>query len=447
MVAALSPADYNHDETLITLQYARRVKLVENKVERNEDINEKMIRELKEEVEKLRLQLAKGERGESVDADPELLKKLEELESSKSQTWEEKMKLSQQLEEERAKNMNVAMGSVIENVKEKKMEAMKKIKKLQKSKEKVVEKYKKLKDKYASRKKELEKGMKEYKAKQGEFEAMPDGDEKDTFEEALATLLDEIDGRKVKLVEAKSDLAKWKLQGEKIDEELIDMRAELVANADLLEQNDSLRKKIIEEEKAKFAAAKDEYLANELAQEREKIEAERERLKEAHKGNRIDLIKKLGKMQLEMKKDASGEEVFLRNQVEMLEREKDGVQSEVDTLKASLEKMEERVADAEAEIEERDEEIVALREALEEEKRGHSEKELELAASHHRETELLDGEDGMGMVGVLMDGFNKERALMEEKMKEMRDALRQALMDVMYLKKKCDGYEIRQANF
>eukprot|EP00518_Triparma_eleuthera_P015141 CAMPEP_0197572868 /NCGR_PEP_ID=MMETSP1320-20131121/42677_1 /TAXON_ID=91990 /ORGANISM="Bolidomonas sp., Strain RCC2347" /LENGTH=351 /DNA_ID=CAMNT_0043135375 /DNA_START=108 /DNA_END=1160 /DNA_ORIENTATION=- len=31
MIAALSPADYNHDETLSTLNYARRVKLVENK--------------------------------------------------------------------------------------------------------------------------------------------------------------------------------------------------------------------------------------------------------------------------------------------------------------------------------------------------------------------------------------------------------------------------------
>ena len=42
MIAALSPADYNHDETLSTLNYARRVKLVENKVEKNEDVREKV---------------------------------------------------------------------------------------------------------------------------------------------------------------------------------------------------------------------------------------------------------------------------------------------------------------------------------------------------------------------------------------------------------------------
>jgi Kinesin motor domain len=48
MIAAVSPADYNCDETLSTLRYAHRAKSIQNSVSRNEDVNEKMIRELKQ---------------------------------------------------------------------------------------------------------------------------------------------------------------------------------------------------------------------------------------------------------------------------------------------------------------------------------------------------------------------------------------------------------------
>ncbi|KAI8075132.1 hypothetical protein BC940DRAFT_363173 [Gongronella butleri] len=52
MIAAISPADY--DETLSTLRYADQAKKIKNKAVVNEDPNAKMIRELKEELELLR---------------------------------------------------------------------------------------------------------------------------------------------------------------------------------------------------------------------------------------------------------------------------------------------------------------------------------------------------------------------------------------------------------
>ncbi|KAI9491045.1 hypothetical protein BDB00DRAFT_789841 [Zychaea mexicana] len=52
MVAAISPADY--DETLSTLRYADQAKKIKNKAVVNEDPNAKMIRELKDELEVLR---------------------------------------------------------------------------------------------------------------------------------------------------------------------------------------------------------------------------------------------------------------------------------------------------------------------------------------------------------------------------------------------------------
>lgn len=55
MIAAISPADY--DETLSTLRYADQAKKIKNKAVINEDPNAKLIRELKDELEMLRERL------------------------------------------------------------------------------------------------------------------------------------------------------------------------------------------------------------------------------------------------------------------------------------------------------------------------------------------------------------------------------------------------------
>ncbi|XP_065560293.1 kinesin-like protein unc-104 isoform X2 [Artemia franciscana] len=54
MIAAISPADINYEETLSTLRYADRAKQIVCKAVVNEDANAKLIRELKEEIAKLR---------------------------------------------------------------------------------------------------------------------------------------------------------------------------------------------------------------------------------------------------------------------------------------------------------------------------------------------------------------------------------------------------------
>jgi len=52
MIAALSPADVNYDETLSTLRFADRVKRIKNTVVVNENPLEKFIRELKVNIKK-----------------------------------------------------------------------------------------------------------------------------------------------------------------------------------------------------------------------------------------------------------------------------------------------------------------------------------------------------------------------------------------------------------
>jgi hypothetical protein len=54
MVCALSPSFMNYEETLSTLRYAERAKKIQNKAMINESVQDKIIRELKEENGKLR---------------------------------------------------------------------------------------------------------------------------------------------------------------------------------------------------------------------------------------------------------------------------------------------------------------------------------------------------------------------------------------------------------
>ncbi|KAK4228733.1 putative kinesin-like protein unc-104 [Podospora fimiseda] len=60
MIAAISPADINFDETLSTLRYADSAKRIKNHAVVNEDANARMIRELKEELAVLRSKLGGG---------------------------------------------------------------------------------------------------------------------------------------------------------------------------------------------------------------------------------------------------------------------------------------------------------------------------------------------------------------------------------------------------
>ncbi|XP_063799923.1 kinesin-like protein KIF1B isoform X17 [Pseudophryne corroboree] len=67
MVAALSPADINYDETLSTLRYADRAKQIKCNAIINEDPNAKLVRELKDEVTRLKELLRAQGLGDIID--------------------------------------------------------------------------------------------------------------------------------------------------------------------------------------------------------------------------------------------------------------------------------------------------------------------------------------------------------------------------------------------
>ncbi|KAM9307981.1 kinesin-like protein KIF13A isoform 2-T2 [Gastrophryne carolinensis] len=108
MIATISPAADNYEETLSTLRYADRAKRIVNHAVVNEDPNARVIRELREEVEKLKEQLSQAEAMKA----PELKEKLEESEKlirDLTITWEEKLRKTEAIAQERQKQLE-SMG-------------------------------------------------------------------------------------------------------------------------------------------------------------------------------------------------------------------------------------------------------------------------------------------------------------------------------------------------
>jgi len=77
-----------------------------------------MIKDLKQEIERLKQQLAQGGSGAGGGAggggtaDPEVERKLQEMEAAQRNAWDEKERLSRALEEERQANMHTVITQV-----------------------------------------------------------------------------------------------------------------------------------------------------------------------------------------------------------------------------------------------------------------------------------------------------------------------------------------------
>jgi kinesin family protein 1 len=129
MIATISPADINFEETLSTLRYADSAKRIKNHAVVNEDANARMVRELKEELAQLRSKLSSsggvGSEQNYPDGTPlheqfvsivqadgsvkqvskaeiaEQLSQSEKLYSDLNQTWEEKLQKTEEIHKER----------------------------------------------------------------------------------------------------------------------------------------------------------------------------------------------------------------------------------------------------------------------------------------------------------------------------------------------------------
>lgn len=63
MIAAISPADFNFDETLTTLRYASRAKNIKNKPRVNQDPKDALLKQYEDEIVKLRQIIEMSKKG------------------------------------------------------------------------------------------------------------------------------------------------------------------------------------------------------------------------------------------------------------------------------------------------------------------------------------------------------------------------------------------------
>jgi hypothetical protein len=127
MICALSPSFMNYEETLSTLRYAERAKKIKNSAMINESVQDKIIRELKEENAKLRKMIkdiAKASAGGQVvdlaalgitENMDELIENMEENEKileDMETPWEEKLAREKELQAQKdaSKGIKVDLG-------------------------------------------------------------------------------------------------------------------------------------------------------------------------------------------------------------------------------------------------------------------------------------------------------------------------------------------------
>lgn len=291
MVAAISPADYNYDETVGTLQYADRAKSIKNATKKNEDVNDTIIRELREEIERLREMVQSGGPTSTIATSSEDMSKMEEmianLERAKHQSWEEKERLAKLYEQERQKSLanETNVLQFMQTVKEEKVEAIKRVRYLQQQKAKLSKKFREKKETYGFNKTKLQKDMLKYQDLLQRVETM-DEDAVVEREGDLQTLLEEIETTRESLVTDRDLLTKIKDKQSEIDEKLVEERAEMAAKSAVLQEDENLRKAIQDDERSKMEKLKQEYLHSALEDERQRLKAEiefeKERLEEKY---------------------------------------------------------------------------------------------------------------------------------------------------------------------
>lgn len=414
MIAAISPADYNFDETVGTLKYAHRAKSIANAVVKNEDQSERVINDLKMEIERLRSQLqaggGKGEAGGGSAPDPELAQKLQDMEAAQKNAWEERERLSKLLEDERQANLAVAIKDMMAVMKEEKVNHMKAIKRLANEKGNLTKAVKEDKEAYGVLKARIDSNMKRYAVLQKSVDegiAETDALQFDAAASEMHELISAIEIDRSEFIARRDALKRGKDRLLLLEEEITDERAELVSTGGLLDQNDKIRAQIqaqIQEEEREKAR---EMIALELASAKRAIEGDRASLE-------IELTK--------LREEAA----VLNERVRTRERELDDAMVSANAAKGYADSLEERLANAEVDFEAAQQQVHALQEAASAASAA-ALHELQLELEEERRKNATAEDRSWAMFKSLMDRIGEEQRMGKAKLQESQVVLQQVL--------------------
>jgi hypothetical protein len=459
MIAAVSPADYNYLETVSTLKYANRAKSIENAVSRNEDSSERMIRDLQKQIEDLKAQLQGNIVSGTVN--PELEQKLREMEQQQHDTWEEKERLSRELEAQRQENMNSVISQMMQSVKEQKVVHMKNIKRLTNEKAMLQQTLKKDKEESMSLKQSLDENIAKYQKLQATFDTFSLNDdgkttgeneeeqrERERQAEALANemipLLTKIDQDRQKFTEKKQGMNLAKQRLNKIEVEITEERGELVATAGILNQNDKIREQIQQEERQKLQ----EEFEKELADAKDRLEKERLEVRE---NINSELQGEMEKLRTEIKMLQSLKKIEENKNLEWNERYKalheyaDDLEGKLadslatqETLSTDCERLAQELQEKTGLSSSLQEENESLSTEVSRLRREMQEQQERMVAEHRKMLE----DSKFDIFAKMMDQLQEERKMYETRHAQTQKLLAQATQDIMHLAAKNAELEI-----
>lgn len=467
-----SPADYNYDETVSTLKYAHRAKSIANVVTRNEDLTERVIRDLQGQIEALKQQLASsaatGSHGR--DADPELLAKLQAMQSQQQSAWEEREKLSKLLEEERQRNMNAVVGDMMNQVKQQKRDRIKRINGLTNEKTVLTKRFKENKEINGKLTATINAKTKSYQKLQREHDstsallqqAIASGKSSEiTFlkskeqdiASAMSDLVTQVESDRELWQQQRDDLEALKVKLTEISDEIIDEKAELVTFAGLLDQNDKLRSQIQDEERAKAKQMMDV----EMAQAREELQREKDHVRDSIETEMLAKVESMQHELLAARQELAAEQLRSKNlNDELLEQWEFCANLEQQLSEATRKQQEAEAEAARAMIEKEqvvasttDQRICELQDQLQAAETKHQQEIEQLHSAHAMEREQLLQQHRLHIEDVrydlfkhLMDSFSEERGGMQEQIRQLQQLLQQAASDVAFLSKRNEELKV-----
>lgn len=269
MIATVSPADSDFQETLATLQCASKAKIIQNSFTRNKIDNSKVIVELRAEISRLRDKLTDKNFTKAPDREDvlQMEEKVRDLQVAKRQTWDEKERLSHQYEEERRINLanKGILGWVFDSMKKENKEMQEKLAVLRGEKDQLMIEYKERRKVVDEMKDELQNKITEYS------KIVETGKN----EEESKNKLQEIQEMKERLKQENDNLKQIKHKLKEIQEKQKLEKEEAKTQTSFLKGNTELRQRLQTEQRERFEKDNEATLTEEA--DRIKMESEQEK--------------------------------------------------------------------------------------------------------------------------------------------------------------------------
>jgi kinesin family protein 1/kinesin family protein 3/17 len=399
MIAAISPAADNFEETLSTLRYADRAKQIKNVSRRNEDVNQQVISQLRSEIDELRKQLlaqqtasvaaTTGEDRAKADQErQELEETIAALEHAKQQSWDQQQELSRLYEEERKKNLSneKQVMSVMKTVKEENLETLRALKALDNEAATSTKRFRKLRTQHKGTREQLAEQMKTWQR----LHEMDGGAEDGPHGAEIAASLASVARLHAAVEEEQAELLGIKKRLQEIDEEREEVRAEASAQRKFIEEDAEIRRSIAEDERKRLAVEAKVQLQAMMEEQQAALEER----------TRVEIAELKARIEAEAKEDggaSAAEAAALK--IELVEAKK---ATEMEQL---------RVQDLQAKL------TVAH-------ETGKAEAEEALQAAKIRE---------LRMMRELVEGYDEERRRLKAHITSLAGNLRSATQDIEFL--------------